>query len=67
MGLVTDVRLRQPRTDDLVSDRFVVAGIGAGFEGTIGIRVLGPSGAVLAKTRPSPAAADSASGTSRRG
>ncbi len=49
MGLVTDVRLRQPRTDDLVGDRFVVAGIGAGFEGTIGIRVLGPSGAVLAE------------------
>jgi nucleoid-associated protein YgaU len=48
MGLVTDVRLRQPRPDDLVGDRFVVAGVGAGFEGTIGIRVLGPSGKVLA-------------------
>ncbi len=44
MGVVTDVRLRQPRANDLVGDRFVVAGIGAGFEGTIGIRVLGPSG-----------------------
>jgi len=33
----------------LVGDRFVVAGIGAGFEGTIGIRLLGPSGAVLAE------------------
>jgi phage tail protein X len=47
MGLVTDVRLRQPRKDDLVNDRIVVAGIGAGFEGTIGIRVLGPRGRVL--------------------
>jgi nucleoid-associated protein YgaU len=49
MALVTDVRLRQPRTDDLVGDRFVVAGIGGGFEGTIGIRVLGPRGKVLAE------------------
>jgi nucleoid-associated protein YgaU len=49
VGLVTDVRLRQPRKHDLVGDRFVVAGIGAGFEGTIGIRVLGPGGRVLAQ------------------
>ncbi|MFC7495195.1 MULTISPECIES: Gmad2 immunoglobulin-like domain-containing protein [unclassified Nocardioides] len=48
MGVVTDVRVRQPRRNDVVSDRFVVAGIGAGFEGTIGIRVLGPGGRVLA-------------------
>ncbi len=48
MALITDVRVRQPRKNDLVSDRFVVAGIGAGFEGTIGIRVLGPGGKVLA-------------------
>lgn len=48
MGLVTDVRVRQPSANDLVGDRFVVAGIGAGFEGTIGIRVLGPKGRVLA-------------------
>ena len=48
MPLVTDVRVRQPRKNDLVGDRFVVAGIGAGFEGTIGIRVLGPGGKVLA-------------------
>jgi len=47
MGIVTDVRLRQPRADDLVGDRFVVAGLGAGFEGTIGIRVLGPRGRVV--------------------
>lgn len=47
MGLVTDVKVRQPAADDLVGDRFVVAGIGAGFEGTIGIRVLGPRGRVV--------------------
>ena len=47
MGLVTDVRLRQPRKHDLVGDRVVVAGIGAGFEGTVGIRVLGPRGRVI--------------------
>ncbi|QZY29196.1 LysM peptidoglycan-binding domain-containing protein [Nocardioides coralli] len=49
MGIITDVRVRQPRTNDVVGDRFVVAGIGAGFEGTIGIRVLGPRGRVLAR------------------
>ncbi len=48
MALVTDVRVRQPRKNDVVGDRFVVAGIGAGFEGTIGVRVLGPKGKVLA-------------------
>ena len=47
MGLQTDVRVRQPAKNDLVGDRFVVAGIGAGFEGTIGIRVLGPGGRVV--------------------
>lgn len=47
MGLQTDVRVRQPAKDDLVGDHFVVAGIGAGFEGTIGIRVLGPRGRVV--------------------
>lgn len=49
MGIITDVRVRQPAKDDLVGDRFVVAGIGAGFEGTIGIRVLGPGGRVVAE------------------
>ncbi|WP_345527546.1 Gmad2 immunoglobulin-like domain-containing protein, partial [Nocardioides endophyticus] len=48
MALVTDVRVRQPARNDLVSDRFVVSGIGAGFEGTIGVRVLGPTGRILA-------------------
>jgi nucleoid-associated protein YgaU len=49
MVLVTDVRVRQPRENDIVGDRFVVSGIGAGFEGTIGVRVLGPKGKVLAQ------------------
>jgi len=47
MGLVTEVKVRQPASGDLVGDSFVVAGIGAGFEGTIGIRVLGPRGRVV--------------------
>ena len=42
------MRLRQPVNNELVGRRFLVAGIGAGFEGTIGIRVLGPKGKVLA-------------------
>ena len=29
MAVVTDVRVRQPRENDVVGDRFVVAGIGA--------------------------------------
>jgi nucleoid-associated protein YgaU len=48
MGLVTDVKVRQPAKNDLVGRTFAVAGIGAGFEGTIGIRLLGPKGRVLA-------------------
>ena len=40
MGILSDVRVRQPAKDDLVGRRFVVSGIGTGFEGTIGIRVL---------------------------
>lgn len=47
MGLITDVRVRQPRKDDLVGRRIRVAGVGAGFEGTIGIRMLNPNGRVL--------------------
>lgn len=49
MGIITDVRVRQPKDDDLVSERFLVAGIGNGFEGTIGIKVLGSGGKVLAE------------------
>jgi hypothetical protein len=48
MGLITDVHLRQPVRNELIGRRFLVAGVGAGFEGTIGIRVLGPKGKVLA-------------------
>lgn len=48
MGLVTDVRVRQPARDDLVGRRFRVAGVGAGFEGTIGMRLLNPRGKVIA-------------------
>jgi phage tail protein X len=49
MGVITDVRVRQPAKDDLVGKRFLVAGIGNGFEGTIGIRVLDGRGRVLAE------------------
>jgi hypothetical protein len=48
MGIITDVRVRQPAGNDLVGRSFVVSGIGAGFEGTLGMRLLGPKGRVLA-------------------
>ena len=48
MGLLTMVRVRQPARDDLVGREFVVAGIGSGFEGTVGLRLLGPRGRVIA-------------------
>jgi MFS family permease len=47
MGLISDVRVRQPANDDLVGRMFLVAGHGAGFEGTIGMRLLGPAGRVI--------------------
>ncbi len=40
MPIVTAVQVRQPVQHDLVAERFVVSGVGAGFEGTIGLRVL---------------------------
>ncbi|WP_374457280.1 Gmad2 immunoglobulin-like domain-containing protein [Nocardioides sp.] len=49
MGLITEVRVRQPAKHDLVARKFVVAGVGNGFEGTIGIRVLDSRGRVLAE------------------
>jgi nucleoid-associated protein YgaU len=49
MGLITDVRVRQPARDDLVGRTFGVSGIGAGFEGTIGMRLLGAGGRVVAE------------------
>jgi Immunoglobulin-like domain of bacterial spore germination/LysM domain len=48
MGLVSDVRVRQPVKDDLVGRQFTVSGIGSGFEGTVGLRLLNHRGAVLA-------------------
>lgn len=47
MGLVTDVRVRQPAKNDLVGTEFTVAGVGGGFEGTIGMRLLNPAGKVI--------------------
>lgn len=47
MALVSDVRVRQPAKNDLVDARFTVAGFGAGFEGTIGMRLLNPAGKVI--------------------
>jgi hypothetical protein len=47
MGLITDVRVRQPANDDLVGRRFEVAGIRSGFEATIGMRLLSPKGRVI--------------------
>lgn len=47
MALTTQVRVRQPAKLDLVGDELVVSGIGSGFEGTIGVRLLGPKGALL--------------------
>jgi nucleoid-associated protein YgaU len=49
MGIITDGRVRQPANDDLVGRRFVVAGIGNGFEGTIGMRLVTGTGRVLAE------------------
>lgn len=49
MGLITDVRVRQPAEHDIVGKEFLVAGIGNGFEGTVGIRILDPRGRVLAE------------------
>jgi nucleoid-associated protein YgaU len=48
MGLINDVRVRQPANNDLVGRKVLVSGIGSGFEGTIGMRLLNPRGAVLA-------------------
>jgi hypothetical protein len=49
MGLITDVRVRQPARHDLVGRTFLAAGVGNGFEGTIGIRILDSRGRVLAE------------------
>ncbi|HZJ05935.1 MAG TPA: Gmad2 immunoglobulin-like domain-containing protein [Nocardioidaceae bacterium] len=49
MALKTTVKVRQPAENDLVGRTFVVAGVGAGFEGTIGLRLLDESGKVIAR------------------
>src|SRR6478736_4021364 len=48
MGIITDIVVRQPAKDDLVGRQFTVAGIGTGFEGTIGMRLLNRAGKVIA-------------------
>ena len=48
MPIVTQVKVRQPSPGDLVAERFVVSGIGSGFEGTVGLRVLDARGLEIA-------------------
>ena len=48
MGIISDVRVRQPAKGDLVGRQFTVTGIGTGFEGTIGMRLLNKGGKVIA-------------------
>ena len=48
MGIISDIRIRQPAKHDLVGPQFTVAGIGTGFEGTIGMRLLNRGGKVIA-------------------
>ena len=47
MGILSDIRVRQPAKNDLVGREFTVTGIGTGFEGTIGIRLLTKAGKVI--------------------
>lgn len=49
MGISTDVVVRQPAKNDLVGRQFTVAGIGSGFEGTVGLRLLNQRGKVIAR------------------
>lgn len=48
MPIVTQVKVRQPAPRDLVAERFLVSGIGSGFEGTVGLRVLDARGREIA-------------------
>jgi nucleoid-associated protein YgaU len=50
MGIINDVRVRQPARNDLVASEFTVAGHGGGFEGTIVIQVHTRGGKKLAET-----------------
>lgn len=45
--MVTLNDIRQPRPQDVVASRFVIAGLASGFEATVLWRVLGEDGAVL--------------------
>jgi nucleoid-associated protein YgaU len=45
-----EFRLDQPRANDIVGNPLLMAGMGGGFEGTIGIRVLDGDGALLLET-----------------
>ncbi len=47
MGILSEIRVRQPAKNDLVGKKFTVSGIGTGFEGTIGMRVLNRAGKVI--------------------
>ena len=49
MAIISDIVVRQPVRDDLVGREFTVTGIGSGFEGTIGLRLLNRNGRVLAE------------------
>jgi nucleoid-associated protein YgaU len=48
MGILSDIRVRQPAKGDLIGREFTVAGLGTGFEGTIGMRLLNRAGKVVA-------------------
>ena len=48
MGILSDIKVRQPARDDLVGKEFTVAGLGTGFEATIGVRLLNRAGKVIA-------------------
>jgi phage tail protein X len=48
MPIVTQVQVRQPAPGDLIAEDFVVSGIGSGFEGTVGLRVLDSGGREIA-------------------
>jgi nucleoid-associated protein YgaU len=49
MPIIGDIKVRVPQRNDLVGREITVAGLGSGFEGTIGVRLLNRSGSVLAQ------------------
>lgn len=49
-GRSPDVILQQPQPFDIVDNPILLAGIGRGFEGTLGTRVRGADGALLAES-----------------